>query len=54
MSQSMDEKQTCKGMRSLSSVYDTNVATHPSRFTLKLAKAVIELKGEDEGKPKFE
>ena len=42
MFQSMDENQTCKRMRSLSLVYD-NVETHPSRFTLSSAKAVIEL-----------
>ena len=47
MSQSMNENQTCKGMKSLRkgmkvSVYD-NVATHPSRFSLRSAKAVTKL-----------
>ena len=39
MSQIMDEIQPCKEMRSLSK----GVATKPSRFTLRSAKAVIEL-----------
>ena len=48
MSQSMDENQTCKGISlrkgvKESSVYD-NAATLLSRFTLRSAKAVIELK----------
>ena len=47
MSQIIDKHQKCKEMRSLrkrceSSVYD-NVTTKPSRFTLRLAKDVIEL-----------